>query len=68
MSKVKMTIKEYEERSKKGEPALRSCWECNSAHKRLKKADYLIYCMWCGKLYLKGKEVEVVGGGTDGKN
>ena len=29
--------------------------------KHLKKVDYLIYCMWCGKLYLKGKEVEIEG-------
>lgn len=61
MTKLKITIKEYEERLKKGEPALRSCWKCNPAHNHLKKTYYLIYCMWCGKLYLKGKEVEIEG-------
>ena len=61
MNKTKITIKEYEERLKKGEPALRSCWKCNSAHKHLKNADYLIYCIWCGNLYLKGTEVEIEG-------
>ena len=52
-----MTEKEYIERCKKGEPALRSCWNCNSAHKYLKKVDYLIYCFECGKVYFKGKRL-----------
>lgn len=54
---MKITLKEYKKRCKNGEPALRSCWNCNEAHKHLKKADYLIYCVWCGKMYLKGKEI-----------
>lgn len=57
---MKITLKEYKERLKKGEPVFRSCWDCNSAHKHLKKADYLIYCVWCGKMYLKGKEITEV--------
>lgn len=60
MAKAKITIKEYKERLKKDEPALRSCWKCNSAHNHLKKANYLILCFECGKLYLKGKEVEII--------
>lgn len=61
MSKMQITKKEYEERCKKGEPVLRSCWNCNSAHKHLKSTDYLIYCIWCGNMYLKGKKVEILG-------
>ena len=55
-----MTKKEYEKRCKKDEPVLRSCWKCNSAHKYLKNADYIIYCVWCGTLYYKGKRLKVV--------
>ena len=54
-----MTIKEYEKRRENGEPALRSCWKCNSAHKHLKKADYIIWCFQCGRLYYKGKPLVV---------
>lgn len=61
MKKIKMTKKEYMERHKNNEISLRSCWNCNSAHKHLKKVDYLIYCIWCGNLYFKGKEVEIIG-------
>jgi hypothetical protein len=42
---------------KNDEPALRSCWECNSAHEHLKEVEYLIWCFECGKLYLKGEEI-----------
>ncbi len=55
-----MTEKEYQERFKKGEPIMRSCWKCNSAHKHLKKADYLIWCFECGRLYLKGKQIKEI--------
>lgn len=54
-----MTMKEYNKRVSKGEPALRSCWNCNSAHKHLKKADYIIYCFICGKIYYKGKKLVI---------
>ena len=53
-----MTEKEYKERLKNNEPALRSCWVCNPAHKHLKKADYLIWCFNCGKMYFKGKQLK----------
>lgn len=53
-----MTVKEYEERLKNGEPIMRSCWKCNSAHKHLKKADYLIWCFQCGRTYFKGKQIK----------
>lgn len=32
-----------------GEPALRSCWECNQAHERLKKVNTLHHCLWCSR-------------------
>jgi hypothetical protein len=52
-----MTIEEWNERRKKGEPVMRSCWNCNSAHKHLKKADYIIFCFECGSFYFKGKKI-----------
>ena len=55
-----MTEKEYKERCKRGEPVMRSCWKCNSAHKHLKKADYIIWCFECGNLYFKGKPLNLV--------
>lgn len=53
-----MTVKEFEERKKDGEPVMRSCWECNPAHEHLKERDYLIWCFLCGKLYFKGEELK----------
>lgn len=32
----------------------RSCWNCNSGHEHLKKADYPIQCFVCGHIYFKG--------------
>ena len=58
--KTKITKKEYKKRIDNDEPVFRSCWNCNGAHGRLRDKDYLIYCIWCNKLYLKGKEVEVI--------
>jgi hypothetical protein len=43
---------------KSGEPAVRSCWKCNPAHRYTKDMDYLIYCFMCGKLICKGKEMK----------
>lgn len=57
MNKVKMTKEEFDKRA--NEVIMRSCWNCNSAHKHLKKADYIIWCFECGKLYIKGKEIEI---------
>ena len=42
---------------------MRSCWNCNSAHERLKQADYIIYCLWCDSLYYKGESLEIKQGG-----
>ena len=42
---------------RKREIIMRSCWHCNSAHEHLKNADYIIWCIVCGKLYYKGKEI-----------
>lgn len=49
-----MTLADIEKKIGK-EIVMRSCWKCNSAHKHLKKADYLIFCFVCGNLYYKGK-------------
>ena len=36
----------------KGEPALRSCWECNSAHEHLKKVNTLHLCFECDRHWI----------------
>jgi hypothetical protein len=35
-----------------GEPALRSCWECNSAHDHLKKVNTLHSCFSCDRSWV----------------
>ena len=35
----------------------RSCWNCNSAHERLKDADYPIECFNCGHIYFRGERI-----------
>ncbi len=35
-----------------GEPAMRSCWECNAAHERLKKVNILHHCFSCGRWWV----------------
>lgn len=42
----------------KGDYAFRSCWNCNSAHERLKNCDYLISCIWCSGWFYKGKKIK----------
>lgn len=37
-----------------GEPALRSCWECNGAHEHLKDTDFLHVCFSCGRYWIHG--------------
>jgi len=37
-----------------GEPALRSCWECNGAHEHLKDVDFLHFCIWCNRYWIFG--------------
>lgn len=37
-----------------GEPAMRSCWECNGAHEHLKKVNFLHVCFSCGRYWLFG--------------
>jgi hypothetical protein len=53
-----MTIKELEEKTGL-EVMMRSCWECNSAHERLKNVDYVIGCVECGRIYYHGVEVKI---------
>lgn len=38
----------------------RSCWNCNPAHNHLKKFECLIFCIWCGHVYYKGKCVDKI--------
>lgn len=42
----------------KGEPLLRSCWECNSAHEHLKKVNRLHYCFSCGKYWVYDRFID----------
>lgn len=35
----------------------RSCWNCNPAHKHLKKAEYPFICFECGHYYYKGVDI-----------
>jgi hypothetical protein len=37
------------------EPALRSCAECNPAHKHLMDTDFLHCCFDCGRYWIHGK-------------
>jgi hypothetical protein len=39
----------------KGEPALRSCWECNSAHGHLKDVSFLHVCVVCDRTWIFGR-------------
>lgn len=54
-----MTESEFLKRINQDEPVMRSCWKCNEAHDYLKKADYIIWCIECDKLYFKGKELKI---------
>lgn len=40
------------------EPAFRSCWECNGAHRHLKDVAFLHYCMWCNRHWIHGRFLE----------
>lgn len=42
----------------KGEPAIRSCWECNSAHEHLKKVNILHTCFSCGRFWIFNKFID----------
>lgn len=39
--------------------ALRSCWECNSAHEHLKTLDIPLNCFDCGKWFYKGIDITI---------
>lgn len=40
-----------------GNFSMRSCWNCNSAHSHLKKAEYVIRCFGCGHAFYKGVDL-----------
>ena len=44
--------------SEEGEPARRSCWECNSAHEHLKKVNMLHTCWECGRYWIFDRYLE----------
>jgi len=41
-----------------GEPALRSCWECNSAHEHLKDTPFLHSCFICDRMWIHGRYLD----------
>ena len=57
---IKMTRNKWIEHCNLNNVVIRSCWNCNSSHERLKDKDYIIHCIWCNRLYLKGKEIEII--------
>jgi len=50
MKRLRFDTYKYDE----GEPAMRSCWECNGAHGHLKDVTFLHYCMWCDRYWIFG--------------
>lgn len=46
-----------------GEPALRSCPECNEAHERLRHKEFLQMCFVCGRQWIHGRYLD---DGTNG--
>lgn len=53
-------VNRTEFRKEEGEPALRSCWECNPAHEHLKDetCESLFVCFSCGRYYVFGRFTE----------
>ena len=41
-----------------GEPCLRSCPECNPAHKHLMDTDYFHTCFQCGRSWIFGRYLD----------
>jgi hypothetical protein len=41
-----------------GEPAMRSCPECNGAHEHLRNTDFLHVCFQCGKYWIFGRYLD----------
>jgi len=55
-------LMEFEE----GEPALRSCWECNAAHEHLKQVNTLHVCaMGCGRYWVFDRFLDEFGTDED---
>jgi hypothetical protein len=53
----------YSDRAEReeAEPAMRSCWECNSAHEHLKTVNTLHLCFDCGRLWVFDLFLDEVG-------
>lgn len=47
-------LEKAEELKAKDEFSMRSCWECNPAHKHLKKCGGLFICFGCGRWWMNG--------------
>lgn len=45
-------------RKESGEPALRSCPECNSSHEHLMDTDFLHLCIECGSYWIYGRYLD----------
>jgi hypothetical protein len=48
-------LEKAEELKRKGEFSMRTCWECNPAHKHLKKCGGLFVCFDCGRWWMNGE-------------
>jgi len=42
------------------EPSFRSCWECNPAHKHLKKVNTIHHCIACGRDWIFDKYLDEI--------
>lgn len=47
-------IQKAEQLQKEDKFSIRSCWECNHAHERLKKASGLYTCYDCERWFING--------------
>jgi hypothetical protein len=45
-----------------GETAMRTCWQCNSAHDHLRTSAYPFWCFSCGRWWFKGFDITDDGG------
>lgn len=48
-----------------GEPAIRTCWECNGAHQHLRFVTNLHLCIVCGRNWILGHYLNEFHGDND---